>query len=200
MSAKKPTALPADLLRRRPDVRKAEAEHHAATARIGVAEANRYPSFFITGSASATASALSSWGSGMKTFGVGSLINWNFLSFGRNKAKAEQARALAAESALIYGETVLNALHEVETSWSALEKEQARSSSLNAALDYQKKAMELSRALYDVGKSDYLDVLAAQVLHLSAQTEHATHSANLSLSAVSLIKALGGGWDGGTAQ
>lgn len=190
------TAVPSDLLRRRPDVRKAEAEHHAATARIGVAEAEYFPSFSLTGSAVFTSSALKSWSDVMQTFGIGGGSNWNFLAFGRTKAAVDQSRAAATESALAYRETVLNALHDVETSWNALDREKARSVPLSTALDFQKKALELSRAMYEVGKSDYLKVLTAQSSYLSAQKDLATHSANIAQDEISLIKALGGGWDG----
>ena len=195
-----PSAVPSDLLRRRPDVRKAEAEHHAATARIGVAEADFFPSFSLTGSAVFTSSALTSWSDVMRTFGIGPGVSWNVLSFGRNRAKVEQAAASAAESALAYRETVLNALHDVETSWSALTKEQARDVPLTRALDYQRKALELSRSLYEVGKSDYLDVLTAQSSFLSAQKEVAAHSAGVALDTVGLVRALGGGWEGTVEQ
>lgn len=132
----------------------------------------------------------------MKTLGIGPVADWNFFSSGRTTASIEQARAAAAEAALVYRETVLNALHDVETSWSALEKEQARSRSLTAALDNQKQALELSHAMYEVGKSDYLDVLTAQASYLSSQKEYATHIAGITLYAVELIKSLGGGWNG----
>ena len=188
--------MPSELLRRRPDIRKAEAEHHAATARIGVAEADRYPNFSITGSAFLTSSALSSWSDVMKSFGPGAGIQWNFLSFGRNRAKVEQARAKAAESVLVYRETVLNALHDVEKAWSALEKERSREKALTNALAMQGKALKLSQELYEVGKGDYLDVLTAQASYLSAQKDLASHSANIALDAVTLIQALGGGWNG----
>ena len=191
-----PTAVPSDLLRRRPDVRRAEAEHHAATARIGVAQAAMYPSFSLTASASVTSEDFVSWNSAMKSMAAGPLASWNVLSFGRNRAALEQARATAAEAALVYRQTVLQALHDVETAWTALSREEQRSVPLRLALDHQKQALTLSRHLYEAGKSDYLDVLTAQAATLSAQTEYATHEASLAQDAISLIKALGGGWTG----
>lgn len=120
-----PSAVPSDLLRRRPDVRKAEAEHHAATARIGVAQAALFPSFSLVGSGAVTSSDFVSWSDAMKSLGVGPMASWNIFSFGRNKAMVDQARAAAAEAALVYRETVLEALHDVETSWSAYERNHA---------------------------------------------------------------------------
>lgn len=105
-----PSAVPSDLLRRRPDVRKAEAEHHAATARIGVAQAALFPSFSLVGSGAVTSSDFVSWSDAMKSLGVGPMASWNIFSFGRNKAMVDQARAAAAEAALVYRETVLEAL------------------------------------------------------------------------------------------
>lgn len=143
-----PSAVPSDLLRRRPDVRKAEAEHHAATARIGVAQAALFPSFSLVGSGAVTSSDFVSWSDAMKSLGVGPMASWNIFSFGRNKAMVDQARAAAAEAALVYRETVLEALHDVETSWSAYEKESRREDGLRAARDHQRQALRLSRDLY----------------------------------------------------
>ena len=143
-----PSAVPSDLLRRRPDVRKAEAEHHAATARIGVAQAALFPSFSLVGSGAVTSSDFVSWSDAMKSLGVGPMASWNIFSFGRNKAMVAQARAAAAEAALVYRETVLEALHDVETSWSAYEKESRREDGLRAARDHQRQALRLSRDLY----------------------------------------------------
>ena len=191
-----PSAVPSDLLRRRPDVRKAEAEHHAATARIGVAQAALFPSFSLVGSGAATSSDFVSWSDAMKCLGVGPMASWNIFSFGRNKAMVDQARAAAAEAALVYRETVLEALHDVETSWSAYEKESRREDGLRAARDHQRQALRLSRDLYAGGKGDYLDVLTAQASSLSAETEYASHRAAMAKDAVSLVRALGGGWTG----
>ena len=190
-----PSAVPSDLLRRRPDVRKAEAEHHAATARIGVAQAALFPSFSLVGSGAVTSSDFVSWSDAMKSLGVGPMASWNIFSFGRNKAMVDQARAAAAEAALVYRETVLEALHDVETSWSAYEKESRREDGLRAARDHQRQALRLSRDLY-AGGSDYLDVLTAQASSLSAETEYASHRAAMAKDAVSLVRALGGGWTG----
>lgn len=191
-----PSAVPSDLLRRRPDVRKAEAEHHAATARIGVAQAALFPSFSLVGSGAVTSSDFVSWSDAMKSLGVGPMASWNIFSFGRNKAMVDQARAAAAEAALVYRETVLEALHDVETSWSAYEKESRREDGLRAARDHQRQALRLSRDLYAGGKGDYLDVLTAQASSLSAETEYASHRAAMAKDALSLVRALGGGWTG----
>ena len=191
-----PSAVPSDLLRRRPDVRKAEAEHHADTARIGVAQAALFPSFSLVGSGAVTSSDFVSWSDAMKSLGVGPMASWNIFSFGRNKAMVDQARAAAAEAALVYRETVLEALHDVETSWSAYEKESRREDGLRAARDHQRQALRLSRDLYAGGKGDYLDVLTAQASSLSAETEYASHRAAMAKDAVSLVRALGGGWTG----
>ena len=191
-----PSAVPSDLLRRRPDVRKAEAEHHAATARIGVAEASFFPSFSLVGSGAVTSSDFVSWSEAMKSLGAGPMVNWNIFSFGRTKVAVDQARAAAAEAALVYRQTVLEALHDVETSWSAHEKESRREDGLRAARDHQRQALLLSRDLYAGGKGDYLDVLTAQASSLSAETEYASHRAAMAKDAVALVRALGGGWTG----
>lgn len=189
-----PNAVPSDLLRRRPDVRKAEARYMASVARIGVAVANCYPSVSVGAGASLSSDSLSDWGNAVKSVNIGPSINWNILTFGRNKAKIEQAKASAEEAALAYREVVLDAIHEVETDWSKLQEEQARYEPLLKSGQLQAKALELSEDMYSKDLGEYQEVLTSQQALLNAKKNIISQKANCTLNAIALFKALGGGW------
>lgn len=186
--------VPSALLRRRPDIRKSEKSYAAALARIGVAKASYYPSVSIGAGASLSSSSFSDWGDAMKTLNFGPSVNWNILSFGRTKARVEQARAAADEAALAYRETVLRAVHEVETTATNLGKDIARAEPLAKSEAAQRKALDLSRQMYEQDLGEYQEVISAQQAYLSASRTLAESAANISLSKISLYKALGGGY------
>ncbi len=191
-----PSAVPSDLLRRRPDVRRAEAAYAAALARVGVAIANYYPSVSIGAGASLSSDSLSDWSDAMKTLSVGPSARWSILAFGRNKARADQAKAAAEESALGYREAVLGAVHEVENGWKALQEERLRAAPLAASAALQQRNLDLSEDLYRKDLGEYQEVLSSQQALLSARESSAAQLANCTLDAIALFKALGGGWDG----
>ncbi len=187
-----PASAPADLLRRRPDVRQAESRYAAALARVGVAVANRYPSISLGAGASISSDSLSDWGEAVKTVSFGPSVRWSILDFGRGKAKVEQARAAAEESALQYRETVLGAVHEVETDWMKLREEQARYEPLVKADELQARALELSQDMYAKDLGEYQEVLSSQQALLNARRSLVQQKANCTLHAIALYKALGG--------
>lgn len=191
-----PAAVPADLLRRRPDVRQSESRYAASLARVGVAIANRYPSVSIGAGASLSSDSLSDWGNAMKTMNIGPSINWNLLTFGRDKAKVEQAKASAEEAALAYRERVLGAVHEVESEWLQLQEEQVRLEPLTKSESLQARALELSEDMYAKDLGEYHDVLSSQQALLSARKSLIAQKANCALHSIALFKALGGGWNG----
>ena len=191
-----PASVPSDLLRRRPDVRQAESTYAAAVARIGVAVANRYPSVSIGAGASVSSDSLSDWGEAMKSVSFGPGVKWNILTFGRDKAKVEQARAGAEEAALKYREVVLNAVHEVETDWTKLSEERARYAPLLRAGRLQGQAVALSEDMYAKDLGEYQEVLSAQQSLLSANKAIIAQKANCTLHAIALYKALGGDFGG----
>ena len=187
-----PASAPADLLRRRPDVRQSESRYAAALARVGVAVANRYPSISLGAGASISSDSLSDWGEAVKTVSVGPNIRWSILDFGRGKAKVEQARAAAEESALQYRETVLAAVHEVETDWMKLREERTRYEPLVKADELQARALELSQDMYAKDLGEYQEVLSSQQALLNARRSLVQQKANCTLHAIALYKALGG--------
>ena len=187
-----PALAPAELLKRRPDIRKADADLHAATARVGAAEADRFPSIMIGGSASLSASSLSSWSEAVRSAGITPSISVPLFAGGKLKARVAQYRAAAEESLLAYTETVLSAVSEVETAWVTLEREQAREESLERALKHNRDSVDTAIRQYENGDIDYLNVLSYQKSYLAAQQALEQHRTTLAIQSVKLFKALGG--------
>ncbi|MCL7423092.1 MAG: efflux transporter outer membrane subunit [Methylobacter sp.] len=167
------TGIPADVLRQRPDVRRAERQLAAQTAQIGVAEAERYPDFTLSGS-----------------IGLESLAYSNLYSAG---ARAFQ---IAANAAL----TLLTALRNVENALTAYSEEGKRRDALTAAAEAGASAMELAEMQYVSGISDFQRVLEAQRSLLSAQLQLAASEAEVAADVIRLYKALGGGWQAEVTQ
>lgn len=186
--------VPSDLLRRRPDIRRAEKTYAASLARIGVSQAAYFPTISIGASANLSSDSFSDWGEAVKTIQVGPSIKWSILSFGRTKAQVEKAKATAEEAALVYRETVLKALHEVETEATALKADIARREPLAKARDTQKRALELSISMYEKDLGEYIDVISAQQSKLTHDRSVAEADANLALAKIALYKALGGNY------
>jgi NodT family efflux transporter outer membrane factor (OMF) lipoprotein len=166
-----PLGLPSDLLLRRPDIRQAEAEIHAATARIGVATADLFPRFTISGSAGLVSTHFSSWLTWSNRFwSFGPSASWNLFSSGRTLANIEQQRAVEEQTLIAYQQTVLTALQEVENALIASTKEEEHRVELSRAVTYNLKAVDLATRLYTQGQTDFLNVLDAQRSLLSCRT------------------------------
>ncbi|MBP8645386.1 MAG: efflux transporter outer membrane subunit [Syntrophobacteraceae bacterium] len=191
-----PVGLPSDLIRRRPDIRRAEAQLHAATARIGVATADLFPKFSLTGSltfSEETLSSLARWSSGYYTLGPN--ITWPIFDAGKIRWNIEVQNALQEQALLTYEKTVLTALKEVETALAAYAKEQEHLRLLELAVENNRKAVELSTKLYVEGETDFLNVLTAQRSLLVSEEAMTQSTRDLALQLVALYKALGGGWN-----
>lgn len=191
-----PVGIPSDLLRRRPDIRRSEAQIHAATARIGVATADLFPRFSLTGSFGFSSSDLASfadWGS--RSWSLGPSVSWPIFSAGRIRSNIELQNALQEQAFLAYKQTVLTALQDVETALTAYAKEQQHKKSLEDAVVNNRKAVELAMTLYVAGKTDYLNVLSAQNALFATEEALAVSTSNLSTHLVAIYKALGGGWE-----
>jgi NodT family efflux transporter outer membrane factor (OMF) lipoprotein len=190
-----PAGLPSDLLRRRPDIRRAEAEIHAATARIGVATADLFPKFTISGAAGMRSGDFSSWLTWAQRFwSFGPAVSWRVFDTGRTRSAIELEEALQEQALISYQQTVLSALQEVENALIAAAKEQERRRSLADAVAANRKAVSLSKTLYTEGQTDFLNVLEAQrSLFLTEETLVLSTSA-MSTDLVALYKAIGGGW------
>lgn len=190
-----PVGLPSDLLRRRPDVERAERELAASTAEIGVAEAQFFPKFSLTGAIgveSTSTSNLLEYAS--RYWSVGPTIQWNLFQGGSLRANVRVQRARAEEAFDSYRQTVLIALQDTENALVAYSKEQTRRQSLVQTVQSSQAAFQLSSELYRSGLVDFLNVLVTERALYNAQDALVGSTQSMSLDLVQLYKALGGGW------
>lgn len=196
-----PVGAPADVLRRRPDVRRAERELAAQSARVGMATAELYPKISLNGSigysALSTGDLLTA---GSRTFGYGPRITLPIFSAGSIRAGIEAQSALQEQALIQYESAVLAALEEVENVLTAYAQEQVRRDSLRNASQAAKTAAELAEYQYRAGLIDFTTLLDTQRSLLSAQDELAQSSGVVTSHLVRLYKALGGGWQAYDAQ
>jgi len=184
------------VLRRRPDIRRAEADIHAATARIGVVTADLFPRFTIIGSAGARSGDFSSWLTWAQRFwSFGPAATWRVFDTGATRAAIEQQAALQEQTLIAYQQTLLAALQEVENALIASAKEQERRESLIDAVAANRKAVNLSKTLYTEGQTDFLSVLDAQRSLFATEELLALSTSAVSTDLVALYKAIGGGWN-----
>lgn len=198
--------IPADLLRQRPDVRRAELQALAQNALVGVAEANLYPSFSLAGtlgvSAAEGTSSTGSGESGIDTlfssdsvgYTIGPSFVWPFLNYGRirNNVRVEDARL--QQALVAYRETVLQAYREVEDAIAALAGARKQNTILEEGVQAAHRAAELSLLRYQEGFADYQRVLQAQQALFAQQQRYASNLGNVMRSFVALYRGLGGGW------
>jgi multidrug efflux system outer membrane protein len=191
-----PVGLPSELARRRPDIRKAEAQLHAAVANQGVAIANLYPRVTINAAAGTEASAAAALGDwAARYFSIGPTLDLPIFDAGVRRADVRIAGLRAKEAALAYAQTVLQALHEVEDDMGAYGQEKSRRGDLEAAVDESRTALALAERRYKAGKVSFRDVLIAQQHLESAELALIGSTAAVSTDLVSLYRALGGGWE-----
>jgi multidrug efflux system outer membrane protein len=191
-----PVGLPSDLLRRRPDVRRAEAQLHAATANVGVATSDLFPKFSLTGTFGYESGQLKQLLNRKNlAWSVGPAISWPIFEGGQIQYNIELQKALQQETFFGYQKTVLTALQDVESSLIAYEKEQVHRESLIAAVNANRRAVDLSTQLYTEGQTDFLNVLSAQRSLLATQDALVQSDLAIATDLVSLYKALGGGWE-----
>lgn len=187
--------MPAELLRRRPDVRRSERQLAAQTARIGVATADLYPSFSIDGILKLEALSFDNLGkSGSSAWSLAPGINWNLFSGGkiRGQIKAEEAKTEQAFAA--YHKTVLSALAEVENALVGVKQEEIRLGLLTIAVEASQESVELVHTQYLEGLTDFQSYLDAQRVLFQQQDEWATARGNVFKNVAGLNRALGGGW------
>lgn len=191
-----PPGLPSELLRRRPDIRAAERNVAAATADIGVAVADLYPRFSLTGMAQFLSTALSNLFTGDSLQLTGNAAaTFPILDFGRRSGMVAERRAAADEAYAHYRRAVLVALRDVEDALIRVRTEQERRAQLAAGLADARRAVQSVEARWRTGLTDFGDVLAARQSVLSGEDQLAQSDGNLRRSLVSLYKALGGGWE-----
>ncbi|MDL2354371.1 MAG: efflux transporter outer membrane subunit [Pseudomonadota bacterium] len=190
-----PTGLPSDLLRQRPDIRRAERQLAASAARMGVAAADLYPSFSLGGSAGlASVSAGDFFSVASLLWKVGPTINWPILRRGQVVASIAVHDARQQQALIAYRIVILNALEEVENAIAFYQDAQARQAALAAALQGQALALSLSRSRYLGGLADLRDVLDAQHRQAVLGSDVIQGEVDVATAAVALHKALGGGW------
>ncbi|MBI2432864.1 MAG: efflux transporter outer membrane subunit [Candidatus Hydrogenedentes bacterium] len=194
--AEVPVGLPSDLLRRRPDIRAAEREVAAATARIGEAMADLFPKFFLTGGISGQGSVLGDvFQGGNQLWSIGPGISWPILQGGRIRANIEVQNARQEQAAINYERSILLALEDVENGLVSFAKEQDRRASLEAAVAANQAAVRLANERYVNGLENFLDVLQAQQQLFQSQDELVQSQSFVLTNLIALYKALGGGWE-----
>jgi hydrophobe/amphiphile efflux-1 (HAE1) family protein/NodT family efflux transporter outer membrane factor (OMF) lipoprotein len=187
--------IPADVLRRRPDVARAERALAAQTARVGESVAELYPKFTLTGSIGVESLSSSTlFSSGSRGYNIIPGISWPIFYSGsiRNNIKVQEA--IQEQSLQAYEQAVLNAVSEVRNALIDYEKEKERREALAQAVDAAKEAQQLAADRYRSGLSDFNNVLDAQRSLLVFQERLALSEGTVSQNAVRLYKALGGGW------
>jgi NodT family efflux transporter outer membrane factor (OMF) lipoprotein len=190
-----PAGLPSDLLRRRPDIRQAEAQLHNATAQIGVATAQLYPQFSLTGGVgmeNSQASLLLHRAS--RSFFVGPAVSWPLFQGGAIISNIHAQEALRDVSFINYQQTVLTALQDVENALVAFDQEQKHFRSLGHAVAADHRAVELSLRLFHEGQTDFLSVITAQRTLFTDDSTLTQSRESLAADLIALYKALGGGW------
>jgi len=187
--------IPADLLRRRPDLRKAERELAAQTAKIGVAEAERYPKISLSGDIGLSALALGDlFSSDSLSTGVNSGISWPVYDAGRIMKNIEIQYAAQEQKLIAYRAALLIALEDVENAMTSYTYDLARRESLLKASESAEQAAETSRAQYSSGLIDFQSVLEAESTLLTFQNNVVQSDVQIIKDLIGLYKALGGGW------
>jgi len=189
-----PNGLPSQLLLRRPDVMQAEAAYAAQNAKIGVAQAMRWPSLNLTGLLGVATTSLTSLTATGLGWSVGGVVLGPLFQFGKNKRRVEIERANTEAALKQYENTALRAFKEVEDALVAIHtlhreliaQEQRSVAAMNA--EY------LSNERYDKGQTSYLEVLESQRQSFDAQLNYSEVKKQLLNAYVALYKALGGGW------
>ncbi len=190
-----PVGLPSDLLERRPDIRRAEAQLHSATAQIGVATADLFPKFSLTGNGGGqnlTSGSLGSIASRFWSFGPG--LSLPIFNAGKIRANVRLQNAAQQQALLGYQQIVLTALQDVESALIGYTKEQEHRTALQEAVRSNQSAVDLSKQLYTAGQGDFLNVLVAQRNLYQTQDALVQSNRTIDTELISLYKALGGGW------
>ena len=191
-----PVGVPSELVLRRPDVRQAADQLHAATAQIGVAIAAFYPQVTLTGNLNELSIQfrdLFTWQSAGYEFGPS--VTLPLFEGGRLRGQLRLNKAQQAEAATNYEQTVLQAWHDVDNALTSYGGEQQRRDQLALAVDASRLALNLAQNQYAHGLTTFLDVLDAERTLLSAEQQLASSTVTVSTNLVQLYTALGGGWE-----
>ena len=202
-----PVGLPSALLRRRPDVRSAERQLAAATEQIGVAIADYFPHFGLTGiSLGAGNKVGSSYGYesnklntllnvASKMFSVGVGVNWDLLDFGRVRGQVDVQKSLQRQALLTYEQTVISALKDVESALVAYFQEQNRRDSLVIKVIADDRTFEITKSLYLVGLANEIQLIESEKALIDSESTLVESDQALAGDLVAVYKAIGGNWD-----
>src|SRR6267142_886935 len=187
--------LPSDLLKRRPDIRRSEAQLAAATARIGEAKADLFPRFVLTGTGRQAAQLHDLTLGAGNFFSVGPGISLPLFTGGRIRSNIAVQTSRQREAVIGYQSTVLNALEEVENALVSYSQEQERRDRLNDAVAHSQLAVDLATEQYKAGLVDFLSVLDAQRDLYANEDQLVQSQTSVTTNLVGLYRALGGGWN-----
>jgi outer membrane protein, multidrug efflux system len=191
-----PIGLPSDILRRRPDVAQVERQLASATAQIGVAEAELFPQFTLTGDFGlgvVPPADFMNWSN--RYLAVGPAVRWEIFDGGRILANVDAHKAIRQELLDQYKLTILTAIGEVEDALVAFQRQQDEYDFLRQSVDSSQASLRISREQYAEGTVGFLSVLDSQRSLLVAQDSLAVTKGNIDLSMIALYKAVGGGWE-----
>jgi outer membrane protein TolC len=185
----------AALLARRPDVRQAERNLAAATARIGVATADLYPTISLAGAANTAAASFNTIGApGTVGFNVGPVATWTFPNMLVARGEVRGANALAKAALASFDGAILTALKDTETSLTSYAGALEAHAALQKARDHAAEAYRLAGAQYRTGAISFLDLLAAEAASIAADRALAAADQQLATDQIAVFQALGGGW------
>jgi len=191
-----PLGLPGTLIRRRPDVREAEAQLHEATAETGVAVANFYPDVTLNGAANVQSLHLSNLFSlGSTAFSVGPDISIPIFEGGRLRGTLALRESRQRETAIIFQRTVLRAWQEVDDALTAYSEAQRRRADLARAVAENEAALQAAQQRYSEGAIDFLNVNTTQAQLLQSENDLADIDTRIATDLVNLYRALGEGWE-----
>jgi NodT family efflux transporter outer membrane factor (OMF) lipoprotein len=188
--------IPADLIRRRPDVRSAERLVAAQNAQIGVAEANFYPAFFINGSLGYEAKDLSKLFTSQSFTGqIGPAFQWNILNYGRILNNVRLQDFKTQELVGVYQQKVLLAAQEVEGGIITFLNAQREAAHLAASVKEAQRAVKLTVDRFTAGVTDFTPVFVAEQFLVQQQNIYAQSQGDIALGLITVYRALGGGWE-----
>jgi NodT family efflux transporter outer membrane factor (OMF) lipoprotein len=192
-----PVGVPSELLRRRPDVRRAERDLAAATARIGVATGDLFPRFSLTGSFGLQSDKIADLGDASSRFwSVGPAVRWPILDWYKIRSNINVQEARTEQALVRYEQSLLGSFEDVENALVSYSREQVRRASLADSVAASRRALDLSQQLYSTGLADFQRVLDSQRTLFAAEDQLVDSERQVSSNYVALCKALGGGWEG----
>jgi NodT family efflux transporter outer membrane factor (OMF) lipoprotein len=187
--------VPSDMIRQRPDIRSAERQLAAQTAQIGVATAELYPQFTLSGSFAFESFSFDNWiEKQARSFSFGPAFRWNLFDAGRIRSNIEAQDALTEQALVSYEQTVLGAAEEVENAIAAYVQEQDRLEALRRSVVAARQSVALVETLYRTGLTDFQNVLDTQRSQFQQEDAQAESEGLVTQNLIQIYRALGGGW------